>query len=100
MTTPQGWQCPKCEAVYAPFVLECHRCAPLTQFAPTISDKITITIPPQHYPSEPIPAYPPCLFDNLPPGVYGLVCTCPRCSVWCGTGVGPTQSLYGLFATT
>ncbi len=22
----------------------------------------------------------PCAFDNLPPGVYGLVCHCPKCS--------------------
>jgi len=22
----------------------------------------------------------PCMFDNLPPGVYGLACPCPRCS--------------------
>lgn len=25
---PRGWECPKCGAVYAPTVTECHRCAP------------------------------------------------------------------------
>lgn len=25
----------------------------------------------------------PCAFDNLPPGAYGLVCTCQRCSPRC-----------------
>ena len=30
------------------------------------------------------PAHWPCMFDGLPPGVYGLVCTCPRCSPRCG----------------
>lgn len=29
----------------------------------------------------------PCMFDGLPPGVYGLVCRCPRCSPRC-TGLG------------
>jgi hypothetical protein len=24
-----------------------------------------------------------CMFDGLPPGVYGLVCNCPRCSPSC-----------------
>jgi hypothetical protein len=24
-----------------------------------------------------------CAFDNLPPGVYGLVCHCRRCTPWC-----------------
>jgi hypothetical protein len=24
-----------------------------------------------------------CAFDGLPPGVYGLVCTCPKCSLQC-----------------
>lgn len=25
----------------------------------------------------------PCMFDGLKPGVYGLVCTCPRCAPQC-----------------
>lgn len=25
----------------------------------------------------------PCAFDGLPPGIYGLVCHCPRCSPRC-----------------
>lgn len=25
----------------------------------------------------------PCMFDNLPPGVYGLACPCPRHSAYC-----------------
>jgi hypothetical protein len=25
----------------------------------------------------------PCAFDNLPPGVYGLVCQCPKCTPYC-----------------
>jgi len=25
----RGWECPKCGAVYAPMVSECHRCAPV-----------------------------------------------------------------------
>jgi len=28
-----GWACPKCGAVYAPFVPECRRCAPYTSSA-------------------------------------------------------------------
>jgi hypothetical protein len=24
-----------------------------------------------------------CAFDGLPPGTYGLVCTCPKCSPRC-----------------
>ncbi len=24
--TPQGWQCPKCQRVYAPSILECRTC--------------------------------------------------------------------------
>ncbi len=26
---------------------------------------------------------PPCAFDNIPPGIYGLVCYCPRCTTYC-----------------
>jgi hypothetical protein len=25
----------------------------------------------------------PCLFENLPPGVYGIACPCPLHAVWC-----------------
>jgi hypothetical protein len=24
-----------------------------------------------------------CAFDGLPPGIYGLVCSCPRCAPSC-----------------
>lgn len=24
--TQQGWQCPKCSAIWSPFTLECYRC--------------------------------------------------------------------------
>ena len=27
----------------------------------------------------------PCAFDGLPPGVYGLTCSCPKCSMQCVT---------------
>jgi hypothetical protein len=33
--------------------------------------------PPRKPPQE------PCMFDGLPPGVYGLVCHCPRCTPRC-----------------
>ena len=23
---PQGWHCPQCERIYAPFISECHAC--------------------------------------------------------------------------
>jgi hypothetical protein len=32
------------------------------------------------WPQQP---YHPCAFDGLPPGVYGLVCQCPRCTTTC-----------------
>lgn len=25
----------------------------------------------------------PCMFDGLKPGVYGISCTCPKCSARC-----------------
>ena len=25
----------------------------------------------------------PCMFDGLEPGVYGIACPCPKCSVRC-----------------
>jgi hypothetical protein len=32
-------------------------------------------------PESPVaPKHEPCMFDSLPPGTYGLVCPCPRCS--------------------
>lgn len=27
----QGWQCPKCQSVYSPTVVECYRCNSQTQ---------------------------------------------------------------------
>lgn len=44
--------------------------------------KITITIEDDRegVPYEP---YQRCMFDGLPPGVYGIACPCPRHSVWC-----------------
>jgi hypothetical protein len=53
----------------------------------------------ENQPNSPVPTDPPipfpgttfvgpqrtgCAFDGLPPGVYGLVCTCPRCQIYCG----------------
>ena len=40
---------------------------------------------------------PPCAFDNLPPGFYGLVCSCPKCSpsYRAGGGVSVTSSGTG-----
>jgi hypothetical protein len=35
------------------------------------------------WPQPPVRWQQPCMFDNLPPGVYGLVCQCPRCSPQC-----------------
>ena len=26
--------------------------------------------------------FPKCMFDGLPPGVYGISCPCPKCSPW------------------
>jgi uncharacterized OB-fold protein len=26
LPSPQGWECPKCHRVYAPWVAECHDC--------------------------------------------------------------------------
>lgn len=44
----------------------------------------------------------PCAFDNLPPGVYGLVCSCPKCRVFCTvtTDHGKSLDLIGEFAKT
>lgn len=39
-----------------------------------------------------------CAFDGLPPGVYGLVCTCPKCSVICTVDVGPRLDLVSELA--
>lgn len=44
---PRGWECPKCGAVYAPTVPECHRCAPTR--AP-YHDTGTLTIKPMPEP--------------------------------------------------
>lgn len=33
----QGWQCPICSAVYAPFVPQCFSCKPVTTTTPTIT---------------------------------------------------------------
>ena len=51
LMTPTGWVCPKCGAVYAPSVAECHRCAPgqidLTRMFPGNGTSTgTITIKP------------------------------------------------------
>ena len=60
---------------------------------PDGSKIVTIEYEPEHFYSE--SAYElealrlrgrnthPCAFDGLEPGVYGLVCTCPRCSPRC-----------------
>ena len=29
---PQGWACPKCGRVWAPYVAECHHCCPLEHY--------------------------------------------------------------------
>lgn len=41
-------------------------------------------LPPNPWWQQPqAPPQVPCMFDGLPPGTYGLVCSCPRCSPWC-----------------
>jgi len=38
---------------------------------------------------------PGCMFDNLPPGIYGIACPCPRCStVKCITGGTTTTASH------
>ena len=34
-----------------------------------------------------------CMFEDLPPGVYGISCPCPKCSPTFGTGVHPSSAL-------
>lgn len=33
-----------------------------------------------------------CAFDGLPPGVYGLVCFCPKCATMCNSGELPSTT--------
>ena len=47
----QGWECPKCGRVYAPFVQECKGCAPQIRALSTVTTTCTcgtITVCPIH----------------------------------------------------
>ena len=55
--TPTGWTCPKCGSVYAPLVVECHRC-----------NRAVVRInPPESSPTTP-PYEPPVGPSDWPPG--------------------------------
>lgn len=61
-------------------------------------DSTTTVYPPINIPSVWFPAQAPqwdrpCMFDNLPPGVYGLVCPCPRHGTWSMTSSGGTGNV-------
>lgn len=47
---PQGWQCPACGGVYAPWVARCGECKPKT-----LRDRMAATRPPTPQPSGPLP---------------------------------------------
>ena len=51
----------------------------------------TIEYAPEVFPAVPrtVTTTEPCLFDSLPPGTYGLVCPCPRCSPRSSTSSQP-----------
>lgn len=61
-----GWLCPRCDRVNAPGIVQCG-CAATSERTFTIGDNSGVW----------------CAFDGLPPGVYGLVCFCPKCSPRC-----------------
>ena len=53
---------------------------------------IPVPVWPPQVPARPVQPWWPqqpwvrsCMFDNLPPGVYGISCPCPRCSTTCGS---------------
>jgi len=120
----QAWICPRCERVNAPHVDSCG-CSPVSdakqpavegptklpawEFAKEEIEKLKEAFkrkpaPPPidwPYPSQPnwITWKPePCAFDGLPPGVYGMVCCCPKCSPRYSTGtvsISPTITFTG-----
>ena len=97
----RGWICPKCETPVSPTENICPVCSgdknkPDIEEIKKISDKLKeaarngdlnrapAPLPIPHWPnSTPKATEHPCMYDNLPPGIYGLSCTCPRCSPWC-----------------
>ncbi len=58
-------------------IVDCDVCSSYAKLVPT--DPLDL----QPYIVETYPKFPPCAFDGLPPGAYGLYCGCPRCSPTC-----------------
>ena len=100
----QPWECPRCHVICAPHVDACERCAPAAPALPPPAPRpspwteppnlpgpfVTPPLVPNDWPTWPTDRWTlrdltasPCMFDGLPPGVYGLVCTCPRCTPRC-----------------
>lgn len=49
--SPQGWQCPLCHRVYAPFVKECDRCnQPIDEYSDSAAVRTTV-----HYITQQVP---------------------------------------------
>lgn len=97
----QPWICPRCEKVHAPHVDSCD-CFPVSGAkesaavpAPPAANWSYPWPPPSLKPYQLTPAtiwQEPCAFDSLPPGVYNLVCFCPKCSPRCGTWSGTIKT--------
>ena len=81
MNTSIPWICPACGCGNAPTTATCSNCIARQAFAPL--PIVPWEPQPQPWPSViAIPPAPsaPCAFDRLPPGIYGLVCMCPKCT--------------------